>query len=441
MTGKKNANNRIYSGAITEFTRNEVVGHGGNGSVYNVNITKGEVDSPVVAKFFDCKKNKIEKQKRYERFKKEVSEIKKWQDEIPGIIHIIDYNCPMRVSTNNEAWYLMPKATEYRINSSKDILGKLRDMIELAKTIEMLHERKLAHRDIKPENILILSSKVILSDFGLVWTICEDRITDSGDRIGPYKILPPELEDIILDKDIDYYPSDVYLLAKVIWMVVRENNAGFRGRYNRGDNQIYLDRKKYNVKTLEPLHCLLEGATEDSMTNRIDIHKCIEYLNLQIDIINGNIREDIEEMFYYDELSKELINFEIPNEYVYTDRSIIYKYLESIVKYARVFVSSNMERKIEISINSLNVTANAYANMYLFSPDGRIIKEYLFKAKRLVYKKNGVMMIETEEIDQYDEEFITYGESRRGFGNHGRKIVLDKEYTIEVCSKNKQDLK
>lgn len=48
-------------------------------------------------------------------------------------------------------------------------------------------------------------------------------------------------------------------------------------------------------------------------------------------------------------------------------------------------------------------------------------------------------MIETEEIDQYDEEFITYGESRRGFGNHGRKIVLDKEYIIEVCSKYKQD--
>ena len=33
-----------------------------------------------------------------------------------------------------------------------------------------------------------------MSDFGLCWGIGEERLTGLNERVGPYKIMPPELE-------------------------------------------------------------------------------------------------------------------------------------------------------------------------------------------------------------------------------------------------------
>ena len=114
---------------------------------------------------------------------------------------------------------------------SANNLGKILEMLQLARIIQSIHERDKAHRDIKPENILVLNGKLVLSDFGLCWGIGEERLTGLNERVGPYKIMPPELERVQTDLDLDFKPSDVYLFSKVIWMTLKGDNIGFRGQY------------------------------------------------------------------------------------------------------------------------------------------------------------------------------------------------------------------
>lgn len=430
MTGK------LYKGNIVEFTRNEKdIGHGGNGVVYDVDIVNNEkFKFPVVAKFFECDKKLYEKEKRYERFKKEIETVQRFQSEIPGIMNIIDSFCPKQVPNNkDEAWYIMPKADEYRINNRNSLIKKLEEMLELAKTISMLHAKGLAHRDIKPENILLLKDKVVLSDFGLIWTVGQERLTDAGERLGPYKILPPELEEIDLNVE-DYQPSDVYLFAKVLWMYIKKNNAGFRGQYNRADVQIYLNREKYNVITFEPLHCLIEGATNENMSRRITISLCIEYLVIQIKVCKGQAFEDEIKRLCFDEIQKEFINRTNPNELVFEDKKDIYNYLDSTIRYSKIFVRDVDNNSREIKVSKLNVMSNGQATLNFFY-EGKKVKEYLFEAKKLIFKESDQkIIIMISKISDYDNEYIKYNEFNMGFRNINKKIVLNEEFILEVCA-------
>ena len=231
---------RVFAGAKYTFriASEKSLGEGGNGEVYKVFCD--EIAFPVVAKFF--KGNSRSKERRYERFKREVSVLAKLSD-IDGLIEILDYNLPDEVPQEPfGAWYLMPKATKFTVNSKKYLADKLEDMLQLAKILKDLHSKNYAHRDIKPENILYYNGKIILADFGLVWLDSGDRLTAFDEKVGPYKILPPELEHVDPGTNMLYMPSDVYLFAKLLWMTLKNDNIGFRGQNNRQNSQIYIDK-------------------------------------------------------------------------------------------------------------------------------------------------------------------------------------------------------
>lgn len=186
--------------------------------MYEVEILSNSgLGFPVVAKFFEYEG--ADKEKRYKRFKNEINALNELKD-IEGIMKVLDKKCPQNVpQTKEEAWYLMPKAKPYKLTRKSNLYAKILDMLELARIIQCIHERNGAHRDIKPENILILGEQLVLSDFGLYWGIEEERLTELNERIGPYKIMPPELENVQTDLDLDFRPSDVYLFAKVLSLI------------------------------------------------------------------------------------------------------------------------------------------------------------------------------------------------------------------------------
>lgn len=172
-----------------------------------------------------------------------------------------------------------------------------------------------------------------------------ERLTGLNERVGPYKIMPPELERVQTDLDLDFKPSDVYLFSKVLWMTLKGDNIGFRGQYQRGEVQIYLNKEDYdNVITLEPIHKLMEEATFEEMGKRISIQKCIEYLELQRKILNREEYELLSNEFVsqllYDEYSKKIIACSKPDELTYKDAAIITHMLRDIIPISNIFVKS-----------------------------------------------------------------------------------------------------
>lgn len=358
----------------------------------------------------------------------------------------IDKQCPHVVpQTKDEAWYLMPKAKPYKLNRKRNIYSKILEMLQLARIIQSIHERDKAHRDIKPENILVLNGKLVLSDFGLCWGIGEERLTGLNERVGPYKIMPPELERVQTDLDLDFKPSDVYLFSKVLWMTLKGDNIGFRGQYQRGEVQIYLNKEDYdNVITLEPIHKLMEEATFEEMGKRISIQKCIEYLELQRKILNREEYELLSNEFVsqllYDEYSKKIIACSKPDELTYKDAAIITHMLRDIIPISNIFVKSlHSDQNIkQIQITDFQVGMDGICKL-LYYNKGIKIKEYLLNISKMNYSNySSVISLELNDISLVDEGYIAYSAAGHGFGNEyprvyfssGEKIIIKRKENL-----------
>ncbi len=431
---------KVYSGEVYSFTRKEFpLNHGGNGAVYEVDVEG--LDKSVVAKFFEYKGKDAER--RYERFKREIAFLSDFRD-IEGVIDIIDKHCPEKLSKERgEAWYLMPRATEYKVKYDSALHEKIDEMLSLARIIETLHSKEYAHRDIKPENILLLNGKVVLADFGLAWNPHMERLTVFNERVGPYRILPPELEHIDDSANIDYRYSDVYLFAKVLWMTLKKDNNGFRGKYDRGDDQIYLSKVDYKACTLEPIHKLLEGSTDDKITKRIKITDCIKYLEHQRCIVSDpNSIDPLElQQLQYEEENRRMIAKNEPNEIIYSINPSLLSILQEI---SRSIISNSVINIIEtgdnlsyrIQTSNLTVDSNGVCRFEFFV-NGTKVKEYLSLVIKVICHKNDeTYTLELGELDTDVSDYISFGESMIGFNVNAPKIYLSSKEKIVLSKPN-----
>lgn len=393
-TRKIKLNKKMYRNSHIGFTLGKEIGSGGNGKVYNVYIIEGkqwlndnwgEIDAKqLVVKFFsvDNKKDQRLREERYKRFCREISTLKEIGSSISGIIPIIDSCYSESVpKSDDEAWYIMPKAQPKRVNGKDKLIDILSDMIQLAETINLIHMRDMAHRDIKPDNILMYNNRICLCDFGLVY-IESEPLTQLGEKLGPLKILPPEMDGMWEPiRDYKYKQSDVYLFVKVVWMYIKGDYYGFRGEYQRGDTQIYLEKTKFKIKTFEPIHEMLEEGTKTHYMDRISMEECISLLKKQLSVCNGTLDKKQLQEYIYKENILYFKSTEIPNVVSYNEENTINKFMEQSVD-GYQFIISDGNSTIEIEpLDVTNYSGNIFEISY--SSTSKDIRKLVLSVNRI----------------------------------------------------------
>lgn len=415
---------------------------GGNGKVYYVSII-GQEELPAVAKFFSCKNEKSLRE-RYRRFYKEIAFMKR-EIDLDGILPILDSFCPEKMPEDGtEVWFLMPKAKRFEVIRNEPLEYKLQQMLRLALIIQSLHEKGYAHRDIKPENILFYEKKLYLSDYGLVWNIGDERITQDGERVGPYRILPPELDPVEPARKDIYQKSDVYLFAKVLWMYLKRDNLGFRGPYQRGADQIYLDKGKLQANTLEPLHRLMADATYDNPEQRIGIGECIDLLELQIEVLQDDpeMRERIQKLSYEERIQETRLRRQ-PTQLVYTDEEDIAEMVRSAAEFGCIRILSG-----GIVVQESDKTRITMLDANVFEVDAKVAENLTRKFRCHVESvsyntKNHAVTVKLGDIEEEQKQkdgLISLKESLQIMyrGRYDVVICLGRSEEIVLCSVNNQ---
>ncbi len=435
---------KYQNGRIMFQIQGDPIGKGGNGRVFRIKILEGKETlkkewpdvntDKLVAKFFyqNERKSPEERSRRYKRFCVEIEEQKRLCKQISGIIPVMEHSV-FEENKEGEAWYIMPEAKVYSTTKTngatkRDILlRKLKHMLELAEIIRQMHEMGVRHRDIKPANIFFYKNRIYLGDFGLVWTADRERMTDFGKPLGPIRILPPEFESMEEIKDFDYAPSDVYLFVKVLWMAEKNDINGFRGEYKRGMSQIYLNKAKFGVETLEPLHLLLERGTKDKWEERLTIEECLEEIKHQIDICEKRLaKQKVRDYIYQEELSY-FLTVTPPDRKVYGGERDILKCLDAMMGYCKLIIKNGSE-SYEIYPSSVH---REKEKVFLFTEKiaEQNAKKYLMHINRLEIGKDSVVFY-TEPFIMENENYLSASVLNRMQYRVETKIAFDGMYVV-----------
>lgn len=249
----KNGQHRSY---ISSYKIIRKLGSGGNAEVLLVKNKKSKED---VALKVLTRLNK----ERQQRFTNEIAILRKITGCVDGILPILE-------SDDKNYWYTMPVAKslleEIRQRSSVDFICIV--ALQLAETLEHLHQRKIYHRDLKPANLYYHEDRACIGDFGLVdFPDKKNNVTRDDRGLGAIFTIAPEMKRN--PQKADGAKADVYSFAKTLWMLLTKDEKGFDGQYNWQDPSCMLHGYEHlKDEYLVEVETLLKIATNNDPNNR-----------------------------------------------------------------------------------------------------------------------------------------------------------------------------
>lgn len=243
------------------------INSGGNGEVWVCRNDKGEKRAIKL-----LRKNHST---AYQRFIDEITTILENQD-IDGVVKIEDHFLPQDF-VKEVPFYVMPLGNDFMTKmKNQNFEERVDSIILITNCLNKLHQRGIVHRDIKPSNLLFIDDYPYLIDFGLVDFPDKEDITKSREKIGPRWTMAPEINRPS-GEEINYFKTDIYSLAKTLWMVLAESELGFEGQYNI-DTILEL-RRKYPQEYTTTIDNLLRTSTDNDPSKRPSCLKFLSELN------------------------------------------------------------------------------------------------------------------------------------------------------------------
>ena len=174
----------------------ELLGHGGQGSTYKA-IDKGLAERSVALKIIPLHErmtNDPRAQEAYQRFKREAEVTA--QLNHPQIAQVFDYGID---EENHVAFmarqYLNGLTLQEHLKSEGPFSPEEGTglVLSIAGVLEYLHEQGIVHRDIKPANVFLQHGIPVLIDFGLSHHEDKTQVSRTGQLLGTYSYIAPEL--------------------------------------------------------------------------------------------------------------------------------------------------------------------------------------------------------------------------------------------------------
>lgn len=284
----------------------------------------------------------INDKEKVERFKREIDAI------IDIVNHGIDCVLPIYDYDKEELWYVMPLANSLRsiidnyaklqqtaipVTTYRDeiLQQNVEGFIMFAGTLEKIHALGYVHRDIKPDNLYVWNGRYCIGDFGIVDLPTNTALTKKHDRLGAWNTIAPE---VLRDARNATNKSDVYSLAKSLWMCLSLNISGFDGRYDYNAPSMSLhDMPHFENAYLLDIDTLLYDATQEDPALRPSMKELAKLLmEWKKSQSNFNLRNKKEWGFIY----KALFNNVRPAMLPLTDIKDIARTLHYFARYTRL---------------------------------------------------------------------------------------------------------